>query len=89
MIAAEFLHQLNFELVFVHSFILARLLYKCLIIAFDALHQAFIYLMAEAEAHVNQLGNESDYSSSESNSLDTDTSSSDDEELPTATQCHH
>jgi hypothetical protein len=56
-------------------------------VAFDALHQAFLVnLMAEAEAEVNQPGEESDYpsSSSESNSSDTDTSSSDNEEPPIA-----
>ena len=56
-------------------------------VAFDALHQAFpVNLMSEAEAQVNQLGEESEYSSSssESNSSDTDTSSSDNEEPPTA-----
>ena len=56
-------------------------------VAFDALHQAFLVnLMSEAEAQINQLGEESEYSSSssESNSSDTDTSSSDNEEPPTA-----
>ena len=56
-------------------------------VAFDALHQAFLVnLMAKAEAEVNQLGEESDYpsSTSESNSSDTDTLSDDNEEPPTA-----
>jgi hypothetical protein len=54
-------------------------------VAFDALHQAFLVnLMAEAGAEVNQLGEESDYLSSLPNSSDTDTSSSNNEEQPTA-----